>query len=91
MTSPLRLSGAGTALITPFRGDGSLDEAAFRVLVRRQVEAGIRLLVPCGTTGESATLSQQEKERLVRLCVEEAKGRALVVAGTGSNDTRQAV
>lgn len=91
MTSTLRLGGAGTALITPFTQAGDIDERAFRALVRRQVEAGVRILVPCGTTGESATLSWEEKERLVRATVEEAKGRARVVAGTGSNDTRQAV
>lgn len=91
MTSKLQLSGAGTALITPFTHAGDIDEKAFRALVRRQVEAGIRILVPCGTTGESATLSPAEKERLVRMTIEEARGRAHVVAGTGSNDTRQAV
>jgi len=84
------LVGAGTALVTPFRVDGSVDLEVFRVLVRRQVEAGVRLLVPCGTTGESATLSPEERELLVRATVEEAAGRALVVAGTGSNDTRLA-
>jgi 4-hydroxy-tetrahydrodipicolinate synthase len=91
MTSTLHLTGAGTALITPFTKGGDIDEKAFRALVRRQVDAGIRILVPCGTTGESATLSPAEKERLVRMTVEEAHGRAHVVAGTGSNDTRQAV
>jgi len=91
VTSKLQLSGAGTALITPFTHAGDIDEKAFRALVRRQVEAGIRILVPCGTTGESATLSPAEKERLVRMTIEEARGRAHVVAGTGSNDTRQAV
>lgn len=84
------LSGSGTALITPFRADGSLDEKAFRALVRRQVEAGTSILVPCGTTGESATLSREERERVVRATVEEAGGRATVLAGTGSNDTRVA-
>jgi len=91
MTTELELRGAGTALVTPFTASGDIDLAAFRALVRRQVEAGVRLLVPCGTTGESATLSPGEKERLVRACVEEADGRATVIPGTGSNDTRLAV
>ena len=91
MTTDLELRGAGTALVTPFDADGNVDLNAFRALVRRQVEAGVRLLVPCGTTGESATLSPGEKERLVRACVEEADGRATVIPGTGSNDTRLAV
>ncbi len=91
MTSTLQLAGAGTALITPFRTSGEIDEAAFRASCRRQVAAGVRILVPCGTTGESATLSPAEKERLVRIAVEEARGKAHVVAGTGSNDTRVAV
>jgi 4-hydroxy-tetrahydrodipicolinate synthase len=91
MTSELELGGAGTALVTPFRADGEVDLEAFRALVQRQVAAGISLLVPCGTTGESATLSDDEREVLVRVCVAEARGGARVVAGTGSNDTRAAV
>ena len=91
MTSTLRLTGAGTALITPFTPAGEVDETAFRAICRRQVAAGVRILVPCGTTGESATLAPAEKERLVRIAVEEARGKAHVVAGTGSNDTRVAV
>lgn len=91
MTTELALRGAGTALVTPFNSAGEVDLAVFRALVRRQVQAGVRLLVPCGTTGESATLSPMDKERLVRACVEEAAGRALVIPGTGSNDTRVAV
>ena len=91
MSSGTRLRGAGTALVTPFRSTGELDLPRFRSLVRRQVEAGIAMLVPCGTTGESATLSAEEKEHLVRACVEEAGGRALVIAGTGGSDTRVAV
>ena len=91
MTTDLELRGAGTALVTPFDAAGDVDLNAFRALVRRQVEAGVRLLVPCGTTGESATLSPREKERLVRACVEEAEGKAKVIPGTGSNDTRIAV
>jgi 4-hydroxy-tetrahydrodipicolinate synthase len=91
MTSPLKLQGTGTALITPFQPDGSVDERAYRALVKRQLKAGIRMLVPCGTTGEGATLDEKEKELLVRIAVEEADGSAWVVAGSGSNDTRVAV
>lgn len=87
----LTLSGAGTALVTPFRTDGSLDEAALRRLVRRQVEGGIDFLVPCGTTGETPTLTVDEQERVIAVVLEEAAGRVPVVAGAGSNDTRTAI
>lgn len=83
-------AGAGVALVTPFRGDGSLDEPALRRLVRRQVEGGIDFLVPCGTTGESATMTLDEQRRVVALTLEESGGRP-VLAGAGSNDTRLAV
>jgi 4-hydroxy-tetrahydrodipicolinate synthase len=83
--------GAGTALVTPFTREGALDEAALRRLVRRQVEGGIDFLVPCGTTGETPTLSAAEHERVVALTVEEASGRVPVLAGAGSNDTRKAI
>jgi 4-hydroxy-tetrahydrodipicolinate synthase len=90
-TRPL-LRGAYTALVTPFRDDGSLDETAFRRLVRWQILAGIDGLVPCGTTGESPTLSSEERERLIAATVEVAaerpsRDRIRVVAGTGTNDT----
>ncbi len=86
------LSGAFTALVTPFTADGALDEAAFRRLVERQVAAGISGLVPCGTTGESPTLSAAERERLIRVTVELAAASSgaahpTVLAGTGTNDT----
>lgn len=84
-------AGAGTALVTPFTPDGALDEAALRTLVRRQIEARIDVLVPCGTTGEAVTLSSAEQERVVAITVEEAKGRVPVLAGAGSNDTKKAV
>jgi len=84
-------AGAGTALVTPFTRSGSLDEAALRRLVRRQVEARIDVLVPCGTTGESVTMSGDEQKRVVAVTVEEAGGRVPVLAGAGSNDTRTAV
>jgi 4-hydroxy-tetrahydrodipicolinate synthase len=84
-------AGAGTALVTPFTRDGSVDESAARRLVRRQVEGGIDVLVPCGTTGESATLSADEQARVIGLTVEEARGRVPVLAGAGGNDTRDVV
>lgn len=84
-------AGAGVALVTPFTADGDLDEAAFRRLVRRQVEGGIDVLVPCGTTGEAATMSNLEQERVIALTIEEAGGKVPVLAGAGSNDTRAAV
>src|ERR1700687_4844126 len=83
-------AGAGTALVTPFTRTGALDEAALRRLVRRQVEARIDVLVPCGTTGESVTMSAGEQKRVVAITLEEA-GPVPVLAGAGSNDTRAAV
>src|SRR6185369_11385858 len=83
-------AGAGTALVTPFTTTGALDEAALRRLVRRQVQAGIDVLVPCGTTGEAATMTEDEQRRVVAITLEEA-GKVPVVAGAGSNDTRTAV
>jgi len=84
-------TGTGTALVTPFRADGSLDEQTFRKLVQRQIDADIDFLVPCGTTGESPTLTHEEHLRVVEITVELAKGKVPVVAGTGSNSTREAV
>lgn len=83
----MTFSGVLTALVTPFR-DGAVDEAAFRALVRRQLDAGIDGLVPCGTTGEAATLSADEHGAVIRWAVEEAAGRVPVLAGVGSNCTR---
>jgi len=85
-----RIRGSLPALITPFR-DGKVDEAAFRRLVSWQIAEGSNGLVPCGTTGESPTLSHEEHQRVVELCVEEANGRVPVVAGAGSNSTVEAV
>jgi 4-hydroxy-tetrahydrodipicolinate synthase len=82
-------TGVGTALVTPFRADGSLDEAAVRRLVRRQIDGGIHFVSPCGTTGEAPTLSADEKVRVVELVVEEASGRVPVLAGAGGYDTRE--
>lgn len=89
MTTALR--GCGTALITPFTPDGSVDEPAVRNLVSRQLEAGIDFLVPCGSTGEAATLSIEEHARVVQLTVEVVNGRVPVVAGAGASDTARAV
>src|ERR671938_448296 len=83
-------TGCGTALVTPFKRDGSLDEKTLRSLVRRQVAAGIDFLVPCGTTGESPTLTQQEKRRVVEIALEE-RGRARVLAGAGGNNTAETI
>jgi 4-hydroxy-tetrahydrodipicolinate synthase len=84
-------SGVGTALITPFRQDGTLDEAAVRRLARRQIDAGIHFLSPCGTTGEAPTLTHREKLRVVELVVEEAAGKVPVLAGAGGYDTREVI
>jgi 4-hydroxy-tetrahydrodipicolinate synthase len=85
-----RIKGSLTALITPLK-DGKFDEAAFRKLVNWQIEEGTQGLVPCGTTGESPTLSHDEHNRVIELCVEEARGRVPVIAGTGSNATDEAI
>ena len=85
------MRGCATALVTPFGAGGAVDVEAHRRLVRRQVEGGVRLLVPCGTTGESVTMTRDEREEVVRATVEEARGRARVIAGTGSNATAAAV
>ena len=82
-------TGCGTALVTPFTRSGALDEAGVRRLARRQIDAGIHFLVPCGTTGETPTLSPSERRRIVEICVEVAKGRALVLAGAGGYDTHE--
>jgi 4-hydroxy-tetrahydrodipicolinate synthase len=76
-------------MITPFTRDGALDEGAVRKLARRQIDAGIHFLVPCGTTGETPTLSEQERIRIVEIVAEEARGRVPVLAGAGGYDTRE--
>src|SRR5690349_17085775 len=83
--------GCGTALVTPFRGDGSLDEAALRRLVRRQIDAGVDFLVPCGTTGESPTLTHEEHLRVVQITAELAKGKIPVLAGAGGYNTAEVI
>jgi len=83
--------GCGTALVTPFKADLSVDELTLRRLVRRQVEAGIHFLVPCGTTGESPTLTRAEKVRVVEIVLDEANGIVPVVAGAGGYDTSEVI
>jgi 4-hydroxy-tetrahydrodipicolinate synthase len=84
-------TGCGTALVTPFTSSGAVDEAAVRRLAKRQVEAGIHFLVPCGTTGEAPTLSAAERRRVVELVVDEVAGRVPVLAGAGGYDTREVI
>jgi len=84
-------TGCGTALVTPFRRDQSLDEEALRRLVKRQIDAGINFLVPCGTTGESPTLTHAELHRVVEITIEEARGRVRVVAGAGGYNTAEVI
>src|SRR5881275_1723590 len=90
MAAKTKFRGSFTALVTPFK-NGSLDEAAFRSLVNWQMAEGTHGLVPVGTTGESPTVSHDEHKRVVEWCVEEAKGRVPVIAGAGSNSTKEAI
>lgn len=85
------LRGCATALVTPFASSGAIDEGALRALIEYQITNGVKLLVPCGTTGESATMTEEEDRRVIRLTVEAARGRAYVIAGTGSNSTAAAI
>ncbi|MDH3206900.1 MAG: 4-hydroxy-tetrahydrodipicolinate synthase [Gemmatimonadota bacterium] len=89
--SGLEVRGCGTALVTPFTKDGALDEAAFRALVEWQIEEGIHFLVPCGSTGEAATLTHDEHLRVVRLVVEQNAGRVAVLGGVSGNDTKATI
>src|SRR5713226_10650799 len=84
-------TGCGTALVTPFQKDFSLDEAALRLLIRRQIDEGINFLVPCGTTGESPTLTRKEHLRVVEITLEEAKRRVPVLAGAGGYNTAEVI
>ncbi|HLQ78127.1 MAG TPA: 4-hydroxy-tetrahydrodipicolinate synthase, partial [Terriglobia bacterium] len=86
-----KFQGAGTALVTPFRKDGSIDEAALRRLVDDQIRGGIDMIMPCGTTGEGATLESEEADQVLNIVIEQTKRRALVVLGAGSNSTAKAV
>jgi len=85
------MRGCATALVTPFTSDGAIDEDRLRALIDRQITGGAKLLVPCGTTGESATMTEAEDRRVIAITVEVARGRAHVVAGAGSNSTASAI
>jgi 4-hydroxy-tetrahydrodipicolinate synthase len=87
----MKLQGCGTALVTPFRPDGSFDEAAHHALVEAQITNGISLLIPCGTTGEASTLTADETQRVIEITIEAAAGRAPIFAGCTHNSTAQAV
>ena len=87
----MKLRGCGTALVTPFKSDTSVDEEALRALVTWQVESGIDFLVPCGTTGETPTLSREEWLRVIDVTIEVAAGRVPIVAGATSNSTQDAI
>ena len=90
MAAKTKFRGSFTALVTPFK-NGSLDEAAFRSLVNWQITEGTHGLVPVGTTGESPTVSHDEHKRVVEWCIDEARGRVPVIAGAGSNSTKEAI
>lgn len=85
------MRGCATALVTPFKAGGAIDEERLRALVDRQINGGVRLLVPCGTTGESATMTEAEDQRVIEITVAVAHGRARVIAGAGSNSTAAAI
>jgi 4-hydroxy-tetrahydrodipicolinate synthase len=91
MIEVANLKGCGTAIVTPFREDGSIDEEALSRFVEFQVSEGIDFLVPCGTTGESATLSDDEKRRVIEIVLQAAQGRVHTVAGAGGNDTSHVI
>ena len=85
------LRGCATALVTPFGANGEIDEERLRSLIEYQITNGVRLLVPCGTTGESVTMTEEEDQRVIKITVDTARGRARVIAGTGSNATSSAI
>ncbi len=89
--SAARLTGCGTALATPFTTSGAIDERALRGFIDWQLDEGIDFLVPCGSTGEAATMTPAEHRRVVEITAEQARGRVPVVAGAGSNDTQKAI
>src|SRR3954471_8372871 len=90
MTSQ-RLRGCGTALVTPFTSSGEIDERSLRAFVDWQISSGVHFVVPCGSTGEAATMTRAEHRRVVEITVEQAAGRVAVVAGAASNDTKKAI
>ncbi|HKC65379.1 MAG TPA: 4-hydroxy-tetrahydrodipicolinate synthase [Pyrinomonadaceae bacterium] len=85
------LRGCATALVTPFNQGGEIDEERLRALIEYQIQGGVRLLVPCGTTGESVTMSDEENERVIKITIEMAQGRARVIAGAGTNSTANTI
>jgi 4-hydroxy-tetrahydrodipicolinate synthase len=91
MPTPKKFRGTATALVTPFKADGTLDEKALRKLVGFQIAGGVEALVPVGTTGENPTLSQEEQLRVIGIVLDEADGKARVFAGAGSNSTAEAI
>src|SRR5690349_2629277 len=91
MVTETRFMGTGTALVTPFRHDGALDERVLQRLIQRQIEAGIDFLVPCGTTGESPTLTHEEHLRVVQVAVKLAKGNVPILAGAGGYNTAEVI
>ena len=91
MVTGTSFTGTGTALVTPFRQDGTLDERALNGLIKRQIDAGVDFLVPCGTTGESPTLTREEHLRVVEIAVQLAKGRVPVLAGAGGYNTKEVI
>src|SRR5438477_609424 len=91
MANETRFKGTGTALVTPFRHDGTLDERALHGLIQRQIQAGIDFLVPCGTTGESPTLTHEEHLRVVEIAVKLGKGETQVLAGAGGYNTMEVI
>src|SRR5262249_14712238 len=88
-TTRTSFTGVGTALATPFKNNGDLDEAAVRRLGRRQIDAGVHFLAPCGTTGENPTLTPAERLRIVEILADEARGRVPILAGAGGYDTKE--
>jgi 4-hydroxy-tetrahydrodipicolinate synthase len=86
-----RFQGTGTAMITPFKADGSVDERALRQFVDFQIDGGVDMLLPCGTTGEGATLDDNETDRVVQIVIEQTRRRVPVIVGAGSNSTSKAV
>ena len=85
------MRGCATALVTPFAADGSIDEASLTRLIDYQIDNGVKVLVPCGTTGESATMTEEEDQKVIEHTIKTAKGRARVIAGAGSNSTAVAI
>jgi 4-hydroxy-tetrahydrodipicolinate synthase len=90
-TTRTSFTGVGTALVTPFKKNGELDDSAVRRLGRRQIDAGVHFLAPCGTTGENPTLAHAERLRIVEILAEEAKGRVPILAGAGGYDTKEVI